>query len=397
MSESWRLRVHTVELPLATPFRGSRGSSTTKTALVLHLQSPVGEGWAECSVDRTPVHGPEFVSGAVLLLTQVLLPLLARNQVRTGAEAHRVLARVPGNPAARSALELAVLDALGRRSGESLSQTLGGTRTHVDVSVSLGIPDGLPVLLETVECHLGAGYRHLRLTVQPGWDLAPLRAVRERFGYEFSLSVDANQAYRSDSPDDWESLLDMDDLGLATIEQPFHRDDLMGHARLGEYVWTPVGLDESITSAGGAAAALQLGACSVLNVKPARVGGYLAAREIHDLALRMSVPVWCGGMQETGVGRLANLALASLPGFVLSADISGTAYAFERDLTPSLTPVDGRLAVPTGPGIGAEVDPDALAACTVARADVVAPETGGHRSPSSGRADLDGEAITLAG
>ncbi|MCW2810940.1 MAG: o-succinylbenzoate synthase [Friedmanniella sp.] len=397
MSESWRLQVRTVELPLITPFRTSRGTERVKTALVLHLHSPMGEGWAECSVDHTPLRGAEFVSGAVLLLSHVLLPLLAEHRVRTAARAHEVLADVPGNQAARSALELAVLDAAAREQGEPLARILGGAREKVAVGVSLGIPDDIPTLLAMVEDHLAQGYERITLTIEPGWDLEPLRAVRERFGYGFSLAVDANQAYRGDSREHREILLAMDDFGLSMVEQPFPHDDLVAHARLAEHLWTPLCLDESISSPGQAEAALQLAACSIINIKPARVGGYLAARDIHDLARRRSVPVWCGGMLETGISRLANLALASLPGFELPADISGSSHYFARDLTPALHLVDGQLGVPTGPGLGAEVDPEALAALTVAEVEVTVSENGGERGPSFGRMSRNAEAITLAG
>lgn len=383
MSDRWTLTLHDVALPLVTPFRTSLGVETHKRALVLELETPFGTGWSECSADPEPTYGPEFLEGASLLIRNVLLPRMADSRARSGEDARAGMSVVPGNPLARSAVELAVLDAVGRRAGQSLSTLLGGTRREIEVGVSLGIPTGLPnslhqpdlrSLLTLVESHVDQGYRRIKLKVQPGWDVVPVEAVRDAYGSDLVLSVDANQAYSWQRDEDRENLRRLDEAGLLMIEQPFHRDDLVSHARLGEVLTTPICLDESIESAGDAETAMALGACRIINIKPARVGGYLEAKAVHDVAVAQSIPVWCGGMLETGIARHANIALASLPGFSLPGDISGTARYFDQDITAAVAPVDGLLVVPEGPGIGAEIDRDALHRATLGTVTVTAAE-----------------------
>lgn len=367
--DRWVLTLHDVALPLVTPFRTSLGVETHKRALVLELDTPFGTGWSECSADPEPTYGPEFLEGAGLLIRHVLLPRVAASGARTGQDARAAMSVVPGNPLARSAVEMAVLDAQGRAQGQSLATLLGGSRRQIEVGVSLGIPAGIPdgvdgpdlgTLMALVHQHVDEGYRRIKLKVRPGWDVVPVEAVREEFGPGLVLSVDANQGYDWHRDDDVDRLRRLDEAGLLMIEQPFHRDDLVSHARLGEVLATPICLDESIESVGDADAALTLGACRILNIKPARVGGYLEARAVHDLAVAHGIPVWCGGMLETGLARHANMALASLPGFTLAGDISGTARYFDEDITAAVRPVDGLLAVPEGPGLGTAIDRDAL-------------------------------------
>ena len=218
--------------------------------------------------------------------------------------------------------------------------------------VAVGIVSSLGELLETVDEYLQDGYRRVKLKIEPGWDIEPVRAVRERFGNNLMLQVDANGSYgRSDA----EHLARLDAFSLLLIEQPLHEDDLIGHAQLAARLTTPVCLDESIVSAESAATAIALGACSIVNIKAGRVGGYLEARAVHDLCVANGVPAWCGGMLETGLGRAANIALASLPGFTLPGDISASDRYFSEDITPPFVLDEGTLTVPTGPGLGVEV------------------------------------------
>jgi O-succinylbenzoate synthase len=265
---------------------------------------------------------------------------------------------------AKAALELAVLDAFGRARGQSLAQLIGATSTTVPSGVAVGIAESVEELLGVVGGYVDEGYVRVKLKIQPGWDVEPVRAVREGFGAELMLQVDANGAYASSGGHELRAL---DPFGLLLIEQPLAEDDLQGHATLARAVTTPICLDESITSVASAALALDLGACSIINVKPGRVGGYLEARRIHDLAVSRDVPLWCGGMLETGIGRAANLALAALPGFTLPGDLSASRRYYSRDLTAPFELRDGHLTVPIGPGLGVEVDEDALAALTVHR------------------------------
>jgi O-succinylbenzoate synthase len=271
---------------------------------------------------------------------------------------------VKGHRMAKAALETAVLDAWLRAAQVPLSAFLGSTATSVPCGVSVGIMDSVPQLLDAVEGYLAEGYVRIKLKIEPGWDVEPVRAVRERFGDAVLLQVDANTAYTlRDAP----QLARLDPFDLLLIEQPLDEEDVLGHAELAKRVRTPICLDESIVSARAAADAIRLGACSIVNVKPGRVGGYLESRRIHDVCAAMGVPVWCGGMLETGIGRAANLALAALPNFSLPGDTSASRRYYATDLTEPFVLDGGTLAVPTGPGIGIDPIPDVLAAVTTAR------------------------------
>jgi O-succinylbenzoate synthase len=252
---------------------------------------------------------------------------------------------------AKSAVEMALLDAELRRSGTSLATHLGAQRTEVPAGVSVGIAP-VAELLDAVAGYVDAGYRRVKLKIGPGADIDPVRAVRECFGNHLQVQVDANGAYRLADAD---TLAALDDWGLLMIEQPLAEDDLLGHAELAHRLQTPICLDESITSARAAATAIALGACRVVNIKPGRVGGYLEARRVHDVCVETGTAAWCGGMLETGIGRAANLALAALPGFTLPGDVSPSDDYLTEDLTPPLVVTDGCVAVPTGPGIGVPI------------------------------------------
>jgi O-succinylbenzoate synthase len=227
----------------------------------------------------------------------------------------------------------------------------------------VGIHDSVPALLDAVAGYLAEGYVRIKLKIEPGWDVEPVRAVRERFGDDVLLQVDANTAY---TLGDARHLARLDPFGLLLIEQPLEEEDVLGHAELARRITTPVCLDESIVSAQTAAAAITLGACSIINIKPGRVGGYLEARRIHDLAVAHGVAVWCGGMLETGLGRAANAALAALPGFTLPGDISGSGRFYETDITEPFVLDDGHIAVPSAPGLGVTPLPDLLDEFTTA-------------------------------
>jgi O-succinylbenzoate synthase len=223
--------------------------------------------------------------------------------------------------------------------------------------------DSVPALLDAVAGYLDAGYVRIKLKIEPGWDVEPVRAVRERFGDQLLLQVDANAAY---TLADARQLAKLDPFDLLLVEQPLDEDDVLGHAELATIVSTPICLDESITSAAAAAAAIRLGACRIVNIKPGRVGGYLEARRIHDVCRANGIAVWCGGMLETGLGRAANLALAALPGFTLPGDTSASDRYFRTDITEPFVLVDGRLGVPDAPGLGVAPLTDQLDAVTTA-------------------------------
>jgi O-succinylbenzoate synthase len=236
-------------------------------------------------------------------------------------------------------------------------------RPAVDCGVSVGIHRSIPELLETVGGYLEQGYRRIKLKIKPGWDIEPVRAVRERFGAVL-LQVDANTAY---SVLDGPHLAELDEFDLLLIEQPLPEEQVLAHAQLALVVHTPICLDESITSVQAASDAIELGACRVINIKPGRVGGYLEARKIHDLCTERGIPVWMGGMLETGLGRAGNVAMAAMPNFTLPGDTSASDRYYHRDITEPFVLEDGRLKVPTGPGLGVSVDEEYLESITFAK------------------------------
>ena len=341
-----------ISMPLVAPFRTAFGVEHNRDALLVRAITADCEGWGECVAMSEPLYSSEYVDGAHEVMRHHLLPRLLGVEL-TGTRVAELLEPVRGHPMAKAAIEMAVLDAELRVRDMRLADLLGATRESVPCGVSVGIHDSIPALLDAVGRYLDAGYVRVKLKIEPGWDVEPVAAVRECFGDDLALQVDANSAYTSD---DWTHLQKLDAFDLLLIEQPLPEDDLIGHADLARKMSTPICLDESITSARAAANAISLGACSIINIKAGRVGGYLEARRIHDICVAQGVPVWCGGMLETGIGRAANVALAALPGFTLPGDTSASDRYFHRDVTAPFVLDHGHLAVPTGAGIG--VTPD---------------------------------------
>ncbi|MET1075096.1 MAG: o-succinylbenzoate synthase [Umezawaea sp.] len=350
-----------VRMPLVSPFRTSFGTQNARDILLLRVVTDEAEGWGECVAMSDPLYSSEYVDAAADVLTRFLVPALAAHpRLDANAVAH-VLEPFRGHRMAKAALEMGVLDAELKAEGRPLSRELGATRDRVPCGVSVGIMNSVGELLDAVGGYLDAGYVRIKLKIEPGWDVEPVRAVRERFGDDVLLQVDANTAY---TVGDARHLAKLDPFGLLLIEQPLEEEDLLGHAELAKLISTPVCLDESITSARSAAAAIAMGACKIVNIKPGRVGGYLEARRIHDVCVAHGVPVWCGGMIETGLGRAANVALAALPGFTLPGDTSASDRFYRTDITTPFVLDDGHLPVPTGPGLGVEPLPDELEAVT---------------------------------
>jgi O-succinylbenzoate synthase len=352
-----------VSLPMRTPFRTSFGIVGDRDILVVRVVTADGEGWGECPALPEPVYSAEYVDGAHDVLRRFLVPALLHLDDVSAASAGRAWARFHGHHMAKGALETAVLTAELAARGQSLADFLGATRSTVDCGISVGIVDDIDELLDVVTEFLAEGYVRVKLKIEPGWDVEPVAAVRACFGDDLLLQVDANAAYRLA---DARRLARLDEYDLLLMEQPFPEMQVRAHAELARLVRTPICLDESIVSAEVAADALALGACRIVNIKAPRVGGFLEARRVHDLCRANGVPVWCGGMIESGIGRAANLALAALPGFVLPGDIASSSRFFATDLlrTP-LEMVDGCMRVPDGPGLGVDVDADALEEMTV--------------------------------
>jgi O-succinylbenzoate synthase len=350
-----------IRMPLVRPFRTSFGTSTHKDAVLVRALGNDGtEGWGECVAMEAPLYSGEWNDGAWLVLRDFLVPAAIGGHDPG----------IRGHPMARAALEVSLLDLSLRREGISLTKHLGGVRDRVPCGVSLGIEDDLDDLLGLVARFVQAGYRRVKLKIEPGSDVHVVRAVREAFP-DVPLSVDANAAYTLESADPLQAL---DDSGLEYIEQPLGEDDLIGHVRLQERLATPICLDETITSATAARGAIDAGACRVINVKMGRMGGLAESVSVHEVATAAGVPLWCGGMLETGLGRAVNVALAAMPGFTLPGDTSGSDRYFERDITEAfVVETDGTMAVPQGQGIGVEPLPDVLRAVTVDRLTIRPP------------------------
>ncbi|MGO4806841.1 o-succinylbenzoate synthase [Arthrobacter sp. 2MCAF15] len=366
----------TVRLPLVAPFTTSFSTQTERTPLLIKLTAEVEGsevvGWGECVALQDPLYSEEYLDGARDVLRRYLIPLLylwqdAGNTLTAEMVGH-ALRHIVGHRMAKAALEMAVLDVQLRASEKSFASYFGATTASVPSGVSVGIADSIDSLLGTVGNFVDQGYVRIKLKIKPGWDIEPVRAVRERFG-DIPLQVDANAAYTLlDAP----LLRQLDAFDLLLIEQPLGEDDLRQHAVLARTMRTPMCLDESIVSATAAADAIALGAAAVINVKPGRVGGYLEARRIHDIASANGVAVWCGGMLETGLGRAANAALAGMPGFTLPGDISASDRFYRLDITEPFVLDAGRIAIPSGPGLGVAPLPEILKKVRV-HSETVAP------------------------
>ncbi len=362
MIEVRAVELHLVSLPLRRPFRTSFGEEATKEAILVRVETEDGTGWGECAASPVPRYSEEFNASAWLVLRDHLVPSLLGAGPVEPEGLGELLGWVRGHRMAKTALEMAVLDADLRARGVSLAEFLGAERDRVACGVSVGIAPSIEELLEQVAGFVDAGYLRVKLKIEPGRDVGPVTAVREAFP-DVPLSVDANAAYRLTDLPLFEAL---DALDLVYVEQPLGHEDLVEHAALARRIATPVCLDESIRSAADARAAVELGACQVVNIKAGRVGGLLEARRVHDVAVEHGVPVWCGGMLETGVGRAANLALAALPGFTMPGDTSASDRYFAEDITePFVLSPDGTLDVPSGPGLGVEPIRNQLEARTV--------------------------------
>lgn len=362
------LELRRISMPLVTPFRTSFGTETTRDILLVRVTGsdldsgqPV-EGWGENVAGIEPRYSYEFVDASQLATAEHLWPALVAGGPLTAADVIHRLEPFKGFAMAKAALEAAVLDAELRAAGTNLHAHFGAVSDTVASGVSVGIFDDLDTLLAQVQSYVDEGYARIKIKIEPGWDLEPTRRVRELIGPEMGLQVDANTAYtRADA----DHLAKLDEYDLLLIEQPLPEDDLLGHAMLARAIATPVCLDETITSLTVAQDAIDCGAAEIINIKAGRVGGYLTARRIHDLCLARGIPVWCGGMLETGIGRAANAALATLPGFTLPGDISASTRFYARDIvTEPITVAEGRVAVPVAGGLGFDLDVDFLESVT---------------------------------
>jgi O-succinylbenzoate synthase len=359
-----RAELREIPLRLKEYFEISSGGKQDRRILLLTLHGEGHEGWGECVVGEDPGYSYETTETAWHLLTDFILPAVVGREAKGPEDVLSPAAWIRGHPMAKAAVEMAAWDLAARIEGLSLSKKLGGTRHAVPVGVSVGLQNTDEALHRKVAGYLSEGYARIKIKIKPGRDVEMLAGLRERFP-SASIMADANSAYRLS---DAERLKELDALDLMMIEQPLAHDDFLEHARLQERLTTPVCLDESIESVGDLELALHLGSCRIVNIKPGRVGGLGTSRRIHDMMKACGLPVWCGGMLESGVGRAHNVALASLEGFTLPGDISASRRYWDQDIVvPEFEISDGRMSVPEGPGIGVEPDLERIEALAVRR------------------------------
>ncbi|MCX6522046.1 MAG: o-succinylbenzoate synthase [Actinobacteria bacterium] len=346
------IELRIVHLPYRSVFKTSFGAEAAKTAVIVTVRSEGVEGYGEGVMDALPHYREETIAGATGLMRDALAPDLFAHGCDHPNELLDRWAKWRGNPMAKTAIELAVWDCYARQQGVPMRTLLGGERTEVPVGASLGM-NPVPETVASVEKHVAEGYRRVKLKIEPGWDIDMLTAVRERFP-DIELTVDANSAY---TLADVDLLRSFDAFHLHYIEQPLHWDDLTDHAKLAPLLQTPICLDETLTSPARVTAALDLQACKVVNVKVGRFGGITAVQRVHEICTTRGVPMWCGGMLESGIGRAHNIHLATMPGFVYPGDTASASRTYARDITEQqLEATNGIMPVPEGAGIGVTLD-----------------------------------------
>lgn len=350
------MRIRRIDLTLARlklirPFTTSSHTKDSLEHILVRIETDGPVGWGECASPSDPYYCPETVETCWHILKDFLAPAVIGREWQTIDELTAFYQPVRGNNFAKAGLEMAAWDALARAQGQPLAAMLGGSRTEILSGVSLGIEQDLGRLFGIIDKYLGEGYRRIKLKIGPGRDIEVIRAVREHYP-DLLLQADANSAY---TLADIDRLKALDDFNLLLIEQPLAHDDIIDHAQLQRVLKTPICLDESIHSAEDARKALDLGSGRNINIKVSRLGGLAEAKRVHDLCQARGIPVWCGGMHEFGIGRAANVAISSLPGFTLPGDVSGSDKYWHEDIVePPILAPNGAITVPTGPGLGVE-------------------------------------------
>lgn len=365
MSDAIRIdaiELRIVALPLIEPFVAAHGTTTVRTAVILRLLGPDGEGWGDCAALPEATYTEESVDGAFAVLRDELGPRLLAADAITAAGVRALFGSVRGQPMARASIELALLDAECTRDGRSLATRFSeAPRPMVPAGVAIGLLDSPDRTAAAALARVAEGYGRIKVKIAPGRDVEVVRAVRAAVGPDIEVMVDANGSY---TLDDTARLAELDEFGLTSIEQPLAADSLADHAALALRITTPICLDESLTSVARTVEAVELGACSVVCVKAPRFGSWLDAAEVLDHCARMGVDAWIGGMLDTGLGRLANLALAAHPAATLTGDLSATARFFTEDICAEVVidggPGAGVIAVPTAAGFAAALDPAGL-------------------------------------
>ena len=362
------IRIRSVELreihlPLVHFFETSFGRTYNRKIILLTVHSDEGIGYGECTASEEPLYSSETTETAWHMLSDFIIPRLMDRDLLSASDAAEVLSPIRGNRMAKATIETALWDLEARRLGVPLSKHIGGVRTQIPCGVSIGIQNSIDELLEKVRREVSDGYRRVKIKIKPGWEIEPLRAIRAEFP-ELPLMADANSAFRLS---DTALFRRLDELGLMMIEQPLAHDDMVDHAVLQKEMETPICLDESIHSADDARKAVELGSCRIINVKLGRVGGFTEALRINDYCARNRVPIWCGGMLESGVGRAHNIAMSTLSGFVLPGDVSASKryYAEDTILPPVTVTPEGIIRVLEFPGIGYELNWERIGRATM--------------------------------
>ena len=365
-----RIHLREIQMPLAHPFVTSFGKTTNRRILLVEIVSDGISAWGECVAGEHPYFSDEMIDTAWLITETELVPRLLGKDIQQGRDVPAILEQVRGHRMAKAALENAVWDLEAQVLGVSLAKLLGGTRDRIACGVSIGIQETMEEQLAKVAQEVADGYQRIKLKCKPGWDTAMFAAVRERWP-DILLSCDANSAYRISDAD---HIASWDEFKLLMIEQPLWYDDFFFHAELQKRVQTDFCLDECIRNRRDADAALRLGSGRILNIKVGRVGGFTEAIAIHDVAQHHGVPVWCGGMLESGIGRAHNIALSSLPNFTLPGDVSASKRYWSQDIIePEVTvSAQGEITVPTSSGRGFEVNRRRVEALTVRHAELIA-------------------------
>jgi o-succinylbenzoate synthase len=345
-----KITLREIHLPLIAPFQTSFGTSTLRRIPLIEVDVDGVIGWGECTAGEDPYYSYETVETAWHIIRDFLWPMLKGREFSSAAEIHGIFSHVRGHNMAKAGVETAIWDAEAKQKNLPLAKLLGGTREEISSGVSIGIQPSIDALISKVEKELAAGYQRIKIKIMPGSDIEPARALRSRFP-RVRLMVDANSAYTlADAP----LLKKLDEFFLIMIEQPLGYDDIYSHAELQRQLQTPICLDECIHDYEHARAAIEIGACKIINIKLGRVGGHTSARQVHDLCQSKSVPVWCGGMLESGIGRAHNIAMSTLPNFTLPGDVSASKRYWAEDIIEPEVEVSARgtIRVPTAPGIG---------------------------------------------
>ena len=358
-----KITLHHLRMPLISHFETSFGRVFDRDGILVTVYAEGLVGYGECAADRDPGYGYETSGTAWHILTEFIIPAVQGQNVETIADLRALMRSIKGHEMAKAGVEMAFWDLLSKKEDKSLQTLFGGTKPKVDVGVSVGLQDTPDDLLHVVEDYLKLGYKRVKLKIKPGRDVGDVRVIREAFP-DLKLQVDANSAYTLETAD---ALLPLDELNLLLIEQPLAQDDLWDHHILQKQFKTPLCLDESIISLRHTRQAIEMKACGIINIKPGRVGGLSEALAIHDLCQQSDIPVWCGGMLETGIGRASNLAIASLPNFTLPGDISATDRYYHEDITNETFTLnaDSTIDVPTGVGLGVTLNEDAVKKYTI--------------------------------